>query len=168
MSITTVREAHWPAILRLQNEAYVEVEPESLPVLQSKWHQSPDLCFVYEDAQRQDIAAYLLAHAWHSPLPPKLYSALPPESEGDCLFIHDLAVSPQYAGQGVGQQMMGQLIQRAREEGFDHMRLVSVQHSSPFWAKLGFQPAPHVPVDASYGPGAILMAYSLATQSVAA
>lgn len=162
MSIIAVREAHWPAILRLQNEAYVEVEPEPLEVLQSKWHQSPGLCLVYEDPERQDIGAYLLAHAWHSPVPPKLYSPLPPESEGDCLFVHDLAVSSRYAGQGLGQKMISQLMQRAREEAFDDMRLVSVQDSSPFWAKLGFKPAAHSPVDASYGPGAVLMSRPLA------
>ncbi|ODC04073.1 hypothetical protein BFW38_11545 [Terasakiispira papahanaumokuakeensis] len=168
MSITTVREAHWPAILRLQDEAYSEIEPEPLQVLQSKWHQSPDLCFVYEDMQSQDIGAYLLAHAWHSPVPPKLYSPLPPASEGDCLFVHDLAVSPRYAGQGIGQKMMAQLMQRARAADFDHIRLVSVQDSSPFWAKMGFKSASQASVDDSYGPGAVLMTCALATQSVAA
>jgi len=35
--------------MKIQNEAYDEITPEPLSVLQGKWRRSPELCFVYEN-----------------------------------------------------------------------------------------------------------------------
>jgi ribosomal protein S18 acetylase RimI-like enzyme len=155
MSIKSIDETMWAGILRVQAEVYFQVEPESLDILQGKWHHSPDCCFVYQ--QGQDVLAYLLAHAWHSELPPKLYQPLANESKGAILFLHDLAVSKQLSGQGIGSQLVNHLLNAISTMGFEQIRLVAIQESLPFWRKMGFsEVAKQIPCS-SYGKDASLM-----------
>lgn len=91
MSIEIITESAWPEILKLQSEVYLLVEPESLEVLQDKWNRTPKCCFIFRD--KEELKGYLLAHSWNKELPPKLFNTLPKETEGDILFLHDLAVA---------------------------------------------------------------------------
>ena len=80
--------------------------------------------------------------------------------------LHDLAVAPQAAGQGLAQRLVSHLWARAAEERLSHSALVSVQGSQPFWERLGYRvqalddPAQQRHLD-SYGPGACYMAQPL-------
>jgi len=154
MSVKPVTDAMWPAILTLQEEAYAEVAPESLEVLQSKWQRSPDSCFVYQDGEQ--LAGYLLAHSWSGESPPSLFKPLPQKAGSDYLFLHDLVISQRAAGNGVGSVMTDHLIKTASMLGYGKIRLVSVQDSSIFWKKMGFIPM-DTTVCASYGAGAQFM-----------
>lgn len=154
-TVRQIEEDSWPQILRIQAEAYVDIEPESLETLRSKWLNSPECCLLSVNAQGP--CAYLLAHAWHSDSPPKLYQLAPPSPQGDLLYIHDLAVAKRAAGMGVGKQMVTQLLGKATAQGFRKVILVSVQNSVPFWSKFGFEIDPQHKVNASYGAAAQLM-----------
>ncbi|WP_432452403.1 MULTISPECIES: GNAT family N-acetyltransferase [unclassified Agarivorans] len=161
MSIKPINEATWSEILKLQAEAYALVDPESLEVLKSKWLCSPECCFVYEKAG--NVIGYLLAHSWNKDTPPKLFQALPVGSEGTILFLHDLAISSTAAGHGLGKKMVGNLLNIAKNSGFQQIRLVAVQDSSEFWKKQGFSSLGSQAVDPSYGVGAQLMLHELST-----
>ncbi|MCG7537395.1 GNAT family N-acetyltransferase [Pseudoalteromonas sp. OOF1S-7] len=154
MSIEIIRESAWPDILALQAEVYLLVEPESVDVLKDKWNRTPNCCFIYRD--RQELKGYLLAHSWNKEQPPKLFNALPADTEGDILFLHDLAVSSSSFGQGIGSMLMKHLIEAATGSGFREIRLVSVQNSSLFWQRQGFKPLSES-VCKSYGTDAQLM-----------
>nr|WP_268921101.1 hypothetical protein [Shewanella vesiculosa] len=41
MSIRPITANDWPAIMAIQAQCYVELTPESLEVMQSKWQTSP-------------------------------------------------------------------------------------------------------------------------------
>lgn len=69
MAITNIDDAVWPGILAVQHEMYTEVAPEKLAVLQSKWRQSPQSCFVFRTGDKVD--AYVIAHTWNRAQPPK-------------------------------------------------------------------------------------------------
>ncbi len=160
MAIKSIQADLWPEILWIQAEVYQDVEPETVEVLQSKWQQSPECCFVYlEDGQ---VLGYLLAHAWNSDEPPKLFSPLPPDSKGSILFLHDLAISVKAHGEGLGTTMIVQLCELARQHTFTQIRLVAVQDSLSFWQKQGLVALPKQPVCSSYGDGATLMWLQLA------
>lgn len=154
MSIQQITESIWPDILELQSGAYLSVDPENLDVLQSKWLRSPETCFVYQGLQQ--ILGYLLAHSWNSDSPPKLFNVLPENTDGQILFVHDLAISEQAKGQGIGQSMVDHLVAKAKLQGYGQIRLVAVQNSSVFWLKQGFQPLDQKVCD-SYGEGALMM-----------
>ena len=165
-SIQAITQTMWPEILKIQAEAYSDIEPESLEVLQSKWRQSPDCCFVYLEEKEQEgqngqegknILGYLLAHAWHSETPPKLYQTLPEDSHGSILFLHDLALSKRAAGRGVGSQIVKHLLATGTKSGFQNALLVSVQDSVLFWQKHGFVEVANQQASESYGEDAKVM-----------
>ncbi|MDW0361475.1 GNAT family N-acetyltransferase [Halomonas venusta] len=154
MSIESIAETTWPEILKLQAEVYHLVEPESPEVLQDKWLRSPNSCFIYRD--NKQLVGYALAHSWNSKKPPKLFNKLPKGTEGSILFLHDLAVSSNSFGKGIGSTMMAHLVNIAIVSGYREIRLVSVQNSMQFWQKQGFTPLEQE-VCKSYGDSAQLM-----------
>jgi len=160
MTITEISETSWDAILRIQEEAYTGIPPEEVDVLKSKWHNSPDSCFVFL-AEDEKILAYLLAHSWGSLVPPKLFEPVPTDSAGKILYLHDLAVSKDARGLGLGKQLANKLIDSAKNKQYEKVLLVAVQGSGKFWASLGFKQILDVPVCASYGADAKLMSLAL-------
>ncbi|WP_165311248.1 GNAT family N-acetyltransferase [Vibrio ziniensis] len=161
MSIKLVDETTWSGILKVQSEVYLQVEPESIDVLKSKWYQSPDCCFVCQEDN--NVLGYLLAHSWNKEVPPKLFQPLPEQSDmsGSILFLHDLAISNQVAGKGVGAKMVSYLLNVAIRLKFEQIRLVAVQGSSLFWEKMGFTEIKNQSVSPTYGDGAKIMKYIL-------
>ncbi len=90
----------------------------------------------------------------------------PPPEHGRVLYIHDISVLPELAGQGAAQRMLNTLFDQARAQQVRQAALVAVQGSTVFWQRLGF--APHTVTNAtqlqhlrSYGPGAIFMSAAL-------
>lgn len=154
-TLAEITDASWPQIIRIQADVYVDIEPESLETLRSKWLNSPECCLLGETGQ--EVCAYLLAHAWQSDTPPSLYQSAPPLPQGDILFIHDLAVSKRAAGKGVGTMMVTHLLARAKARGFRRVLLVAVQNSVPFWRKFGFHIRADSHASAHYGHGAVVM-----------
>ncbi|AZZ97438.1 GNAT family N-acetyltransferase [Pseudoalteromonas sp. R3] len=154
MAIEIIREAAWSEILKLQAEVYLFVEPESLEVLKDKWNRTPSCCFTYRDSDK--LKGYLLAHSWNSEQPPKLFNALPNDTEGNILFLHDLAIASSSFGQGIGSKLMKHLVEVATNLGFKEIRLVAVQNSKLFWQRQGFKPLSDN-VCKSYGTDAQLM-----------
>lgn len=159
--ITSITPTMWDDIVSLQAKAYTDITPESLEVLQSKWLRSPETCFVCY--RQNELVSYLLAHAWHCESAPKLDTCLPAmQMPSRYLFLHDLAVSPTCAGEGVGADMVQHLLKHSQRQAFEQIRLVSVQGSVPFWQKMGFSAlsTSYVPCQ-SYGDDATLMARML-------
>ena len=152
--IRLINQTDWPAIMEIQEEAYQEITPEALSVLQGKWRHSPDLCFVYE--QEGTIRAYLLAHTWAGDLLPKLDAPLPDEMGCEYVFLHDLAVSNQAQGMGIGPSLVKQLYQSSTKIGLNSFRLVAVQGSVSYWQQFGFCPIPQI-VSSGYGEDAVVM-----------
>jgi predicted N-acetyltransferase YhbS len=55
--------------------------------------------------------------------------------------LHDLAVAPRAAGQGVARRLVARQHDDAAVRGLRHAALVSVQDSLAFWDSLGYAPA---------------------------
>lgn len=159
MEIRALSEQDWSSILDVQSEVYVDVPPEELQVLQCKQKRSPESCFVCE--LNGEVKAYLIAHSWNQDSAPKLHKLLADGTEGDLLYLHDMAVSSQVGGRGVGRTLVECLFNQVRQSGYQEIRLVAVQGSSGFWQKLGFIPLPEIPVCSSYGANALMMSQPL-------
>ncbi|MBQ4891471.1 GNAT family N-acetyltransferase [Shewanella sp. MMG014] len=160
MQINKIEPSMWQAIFELQCQVYTEIEPESLQVLRGKWLHSPHCCFVLQD-KADNILAYLLAHEWHDEMPPKLYQPLLNENKGDRLFLHDLAVSKALKGKGAGKKMVTELIDIAKAGHYQHIQLVAIQHSVPFWQKMGFSIDVNNVASETYGDNAQVMGLTL-------
>jgi ribosomal protein S18 acetylase RimI-like enzyme len=158
MSINLITENSWAGILNIQEEAYVEIQPEDVNVLKSKWRSSPKTCAVYK--QGNNILAYLLAHPWPNEIPPKLYEECPIAISLN-LYLHDLALARESRGKGIANKLVKNLIDIARTQEFNKILLVAVQNSGGFWSKFGFLNIPNAVICPSYGHNAKLMVLKL-------
>ncbi|MHC4054351.1 GNAT family N-acetyltransferase [Bradyrhizobium sp. 25ACV] len=133
--------------------------PESPEVLAEKMRLYPEGCRVLITGD--EIAGYGLSHPWKQHrIPPLdgLLARLP--DDADCLYVHDVAVLPDFRG-GVVRPYVADVEQLARVSGIATLALVSVYATRPLWQRLGFRP---VTADAalraklaSYGEGSTYM-----------
>ena len=139
--------------------------PERPEVFAEKMRLYPDGCrvLIVDD----EIAGYGLSHPWRWHRVPPLdgfLERLP--DDADCLYVHDVAVMPEFRG-GVLRAYIADIEQLARASRIATLALVSVYATRPMWQRLGFRP---VAVDAalraklaSYGEDATYMLRDLAT-----
>jgi predicted N-acetyltransferase YhbS len=137
MRIAPLTETDLDAVLAVQAACYPPAMQEAAEVVRARLRASPDTVLVARDAQ--GVCAYLFAY------PSRLGKVTPlgghfalPDAP-DTLYLHDLAVAPRAAGQGVARRLVAALL--ARAGGLRHSALVSVQDSRPFWESMGYAAA---------------------------
>jgi len=162
MIIKEIENIHWNRILEIQDQSYQEIGTEELEVLKGKKEASPDTCFVCL-SDNGEVEGYLLAHPWGGISPPKLFEPLPDVEGCEYLYLHDMAMSPQSKGKGLGRATAIKLFEVAQNKGINRVNLVAVQGSESFWTRMGFQEVTDVNVCSSYGENAVLMEKILAT-----
>ena len=153
-----------PAISAIAARIHPDL-PESPEVLAEKMRLYPDGCRVL--VADDEVTGYGLSHPWKQHrIPPlgALLARLP--GDADCLYIHDVAVLPDFRG-GVLRAYVSDIQELARVSGIAMLTLVSVYATRPVWQRLGFRP---ITADAqlrtklaSYGEGATYMLRDLAT-----
>ena len=97
----------------------------------------PDGCCVL--AAGNEIAGYGLAHPWMRQQIPPLDGFLDrlPDA-ADCLYVHDVAVLPDFRG-GTTRAYVAEIEELARSSGIATLALVSVYDTRPLWEHLGFR-----------------------------
>lgn len=125
-------------ILQIQSACYTEVEPESCQSLLAKLRASPSTCFIA--SHRGEIIAYLIALPCRFNNPPSL-NALSCEvpADPDCLYLHDVAVSPSARGAGVARSLVENFFRQLGELKLARATLIAVQGSVPYWRQFGFE-----------------------------
>ncbi|XZG68788.1 GNAT family N-acetyltransferase [Chitinibacteraceae bacterium HSL-7] len=103
--------------------------------------------------------AYLFAYPSVAGKVAPLGAAFKPASKPDCLYLHDLAVSP--SGRGAGSLLVRHAIAWSTQARLAHLALVSVAQAGHYWLRHDFASTP-VSGDAaqalaSYGEGAQYM-----------
>jgi len=156
MLIKEIEELHWNGILTIQDKSYQEIGTESLEVLKNKYDASPDTCFVCL-SDGNEVLGYLLAHPWSGISPPKLFEPLPNIENGEYLYLHDMAISPQLKEKGIGSALAKELFEVAQNKGINRVSLVAVQGSESFWSRIGFQVVTEVDICSTYGEKSVLM-----------
>ena len=91
-----------------------------------------------------------------------LHGEFVPVAEPDTLYLHDLAVLPALAGQGLARALLMPIWHRAAGRGLGRSALVAVQGSQGFWERHGYavqtlQEAQQRQRLATYGEGAVYM-----------
>ena len=113
------------------------------------------------------LLAYLAAY-WSNPgkITPLNGVFTTPAPGEQVLYLHDMSVLPELAGQGIARHLVQQLCQQARQRGLRQAALVSVQGSQAYWERQGFcvtavhdaQQLQHLQ---TYGEGACYMTLQL-------
>ncbi|MCP3465418.1 GNAT family N-acetyltransferase [Bradyrhizobium sp. CCGUVB23] len=160
-------QSHWrrakpsdlPAIIAIATAIHPDL-PERADVLAEKMSLFSEGCGVL--IAGDDVFGYGIAHPWTLHRIPPLddfLQRLP--LAPDCLYVHDVAVMPASRGSRVATSYIEMLVRLARANGIEHLALVSVYDTSPFWARHGFRviapdAASRIKL-ASYGEGARYM-----------
>lgn len=110
---------------------------EALEVLAERRALYHHGAYVLEVGER--IAGYVLSHPWRfgdAPALNTLIGRLP--DNPDTYYIHDIALLPLARKIGAASQIVKGLIKHATVSGFEHVSLIAVNNSAPFWSRFGF------------------------------
>lgn len=156
--------ADLPGLLQVQRACYGEGFEESHAVFLRRL-ACPAQCSLAL-ARDGRLVAYLAAYRSVRGKVTPLHGDFEPAEAPDTLYLHDMAVSPALAGQGLARVLLQAAWATARSEGLRHSALVSVQGSQGYWARHGYAPAPlqHAVQRqrlATYGEGAVYMVRAL-------
>lgn len=113
--------------------------PETDSVLSEKFYLSPCTCLVLSTDRGKPVG-YLLAHPYRlQNVPPlnRLLTAIP--DDADALFIHDLALLPDFRCRGLARKAVSIVKKRAAKASFKNLSLIAVNGSTGFWEKQGFR-----------------------------
>lgn len=110
--------------------------PERPEVFAEKMRLCPDGCYVL--VAGDEISGYGLAHPWIQQQIPPLDGFLDrlPDA-ADCLYVHDVAVLPDFRG-GVARVYVAEIEDLARSSAITTLALVSDYGTRPLWERLGF------------------------------
>ena len=138
--------------------------PERSEVLAEKIRLYPSGCRVL--AAENETVGYGLSHPWMQHQIPPLDGFLEKlPDDADCLYVHDVAVLPDFRG-GVTRAYVAAIEGLARSSGIAALTLVSVYGTRVLWERLGFRPVtPDAALRAkltSYGASATYMLRELA------
>ena len=154
--------ADLPGLLAVQRACYGEGFIESAEVYARRLASAANLSLVL--AQGGQVRAYLAAYRSARGKVTPLHGGFDAVPDPDTLYLHDMAVHPACAGQGLAQTLLAAL--RQAGAGLRYSALVSVQGSGAYWQRQGYAVHElHDPVQcahlASYGEGAAYMLQSL-------
>jgi ribosomal protein S18 acetylase RimI-like enzyme len=165
IQLSLLKREHMADVLRIQDNCYTEIEPESLESLQAKILASPSTCLIAESSE--GAVGYLIAVPIVYPHLPTLNAPtfeLPVDA--DTLHIHDLAIDSAGRGKGIAQALVRASINAAKRSGLSSTCLVAIQNSQSFWEQFEFKTVAEAPDGVihklrSYGAEAQLMWASL-------
>lgn len=151
-------------LLAVQLACYGEGFVESGEVFARRLASPAHCSLVLE--QDGKVCAYLAAYRSVLGKITPLHGDFEPVAQPDTLYLHDMAVVPACAGQGLARALLQPLWAQAAVQGMRHSALVSVQGSQAYWERHGYglQPLEDAAQRArltSYGEGAVYMARSL-------
>lgn len=153
-----------PGLLAVQLACYGPGFVENHEVFAARLASPANCSLVLERAGV--VCAYLAAYRSARGKVTALHGDFDAVAQPDTLYLHDMAVLPQCAGQGLARALLQPLWNQARSEGLRHTALVSVQGSQAYWERHGYAEQPLADAAqrerlASYGDGAVYMARAL-------
>ena len=145
-------------VLRVQERAYLSFYHEEAESFLSKMKLSTSACYgVIEEGR---LIAYGISFPWLKDKPVDLNSALNENPvKSDVMYIHDIAVDPDYRGMGLGEALLKRILEESLALGIKELALVAVQGSKRYWVKFGFIES-YSEVK-GYGPEAVKMVLTL-------
>lgn len=132
-------ESDLPAALAIQSAVYPSFLVETADAFASRLHVSTQFCLAA--AYHGKLVAYLLAHGWPQQSPPTIGAILTTPASSEVLFLHDLAVSPNGRGLGLGRKMVERAFELAAHQKLTRAELIAVEGAATYWRTLGFAQA---------------------------
>lgn len=145
---------HLDAIMNIQELCYPPSMHESEHIFR-RIVQDSQKCYVAK-TEAHIVCGYLIAHNWNDYTSPPSLNSYELQNDANCIFIHDVAIHPEYRGCGIATMLVQRLMNDCE---FDIYCLVAVNDSMHFWKRFQFDMLQSSDNDAinTYGTGAILM-----------
>ena len=137
-SLRRAQPADLPAILAVQAQCYAPQLNEPPSIWQQRLQHPAALCWVAEAQATAAPLAYLAGYPACLGSITALNGDFLPATAANCLYLHDLAVSPVANGHGLGGALVAEALRMAHARQWPHAALVCVQDAAPFWHKQGF------------------------------
>lgn len=156
--------AHLPGLQAVQRACYGASLLESTAVFARRLGSAANCSLALADGDQ--VQAYALAcHAQQGQLTP-LHGDFVLVAQPDTVYLHDMAVHPDWAGRGLARQLLQVLWAQARARRLRFSALVSVQGSQPYWQRQGYAVQPLASAAqaaqlAGYGADAVYMVQRL-------
>ena len=150
-------------VLALQARCYPPELHDSRAALESRLRHAPGLNFIAEKGGV--LCAYIVAHPWRSLSPPPVDMVMTEPPEAEVCYVHDLSVSPDAGGGGLGRRLFDAMHAASLAAGLSRSELTAVRGAASYWARLGYAPVACDAVLAAkvagYGDDAVYMARDL-------
>lgn len=163
-SLEPLTAQHLDGLMQVQLACYGADFMESVALYAARL-ASPVQCSLVAVQQGQ-VLAYLAAYRSVLGKVTPLHGGFACASAADTLYLHDMAVAPERAGEGLASALLQAMLQQAQADGLRYSALVSVMGSQPYWQRKGY--AALLPWSAqereallSYGEDAQYMAQAL-------
>lgn len=157
-----------PGLMVVQRACYGDDFIESAEIYARRLASPVQCSLVLEHAGHvcAYLAAYDAARGNVTPLHGMFHGAGGTAHPPDTLYLHDMAVLPERAGQGLAQALLRSIEASAMARGLAHSALVAVQGSQGFWERQGYavqalEDAHPCQQLAAYGAGAVYMVRTL-------
>lgn len=158
--VRPLQAADLPALMAIQRACYGDGFVEGHEVFLRRLASPANCSLVIERAG--ELQAYLAAYWSQAGKVTPLHGDFDASAQPDVLYLHDMAVHPAQAGQGLARRLLAPLWAQALRRGIQQSSLVSVQGSQDYWCRQGY--AVHRLQDrqqrqwlASYGSEAVYM-----------
>ncbi|MDP5008707.1 MAG: GNAT family N-acetyltransferase [Glaciimonas sp.] len=126
-TIRLITAADISAVMQIQATAYPIAYQESAEVFLARVQAAPLSCWILE--QDNLASAYLFSYLSKKGRITSLNTSFTITEDADCLYLHDLAVSPQLRGQGAGDALIANAFNYVYDKKLAWSALVSVQQS---------------------------------------
>lgn len=149
-------ESDLDELLVVQRAAYGDIYIESKEIFHTKLLVSPNTCL--GGFKQGRMAGYCIGFEWQSGLAVPLHSDIREVSpDKSAYYLHDIAIHPDFEGQGLARTFMETSIEIARKLGYKKLELTAVQTAATYWERFGYKPM----AEAEGGYGAEAMRYQL-------
>lgn len=157
--IRVLQETDLDELLVVQRSAYGDIYIESKEIFHTKLIVSQETCLA--GFKNNQMAGYCIGFNWQSGLPVPLHSDIREiEYTENAYYLHDIAIHPDFEGQGLARIFMEKSLEIASGRGFKSVELTAVQKAATYWERFGFKPM----AQAQGGYGAEAMRYQLILQ----
>jgi GNAT superfamily N-acetyltransferase len=136
MPIVKLCAADAPQLMLVQQGCYSTELVESVSVMTERICTFQHSCWGY--FVEQQLAGYLLAYPSLLGRISALAAAFPVYQDSNCLYLHDMAISPDFRGQSLAPQLLAHARSQAKIMGLQALALVAVQGAEGYWEKQGF------------------------------
>ena len=153
-----------PGLLQVQRACYGDEYVEGAEVFARRIASTVNCSLVLEC--EGVVCAYLAAYRSRAGKVTPLHGDFEAISAPDTLYLHDMAVHPDFAGQGLAHALLQRMRDLAKHAALPCSGLVSVQGSQAYWARQGYElhelrdPQQQASL-ASYGEDAVYMLASI-------